>query len=130
MYPCVTTHVDSTLTDLYIGSWSPASDTCHFKVSVLVPLEKHFHVLGFLPIPINRWTLKMHIFYEPIIPLLDTRSTEICTYVYMYTPGDCTIMFLNISFTVVKLWNNIIVYWPYSGFKNWDIFMQGNNISY
>jgi hypothetical protein len=28
------THVGSTLTDLYIGSWSPAHDNlCHFKVS-------------------------------------------------------------------------------------------------
>jgi hypothetical protein len=40
MYPCVTDHIDSTLTDLYIGSWSPSHDNfCHFKVSVLVPLE-------------------------------------------------------------------------------------------
>jgi hypothetical protein len=37
---CVTTHVDSTLTDLYVGFWFPAHDyLCHFKVSVLVPLD-------------------------------------------------------------------------------------------
>jgi hypothetical protein len=40
MYPCVTIHVDSTLTDLYTGSWSPSHDNfCHFKVSALVPLD-------------------------------------------------------------------------------------------
>jgi hypothetical protein len=40
VYPYVLTHVDSTLTDLYIGFWSPAHDNlCLFKVSVLVPLE-------------------------------------------------------------------------------------------
>jgi hypothetical protein len=40
MYKCVTTKVDSSLTDLYTGSWSPSHvDFCHFKVSVLVSLE-------------------------------------------------------------------------------------------
>jgi hypothetical protein len=40
MYPCVTTHVDSTLTDLYTGSWSPSHvNLCPFKDSVLVTLE-------------------------------------------------------------------------------------------
>jgi hypothetical protein len=40
MYKCVTTQVDSSLTDLYTGSRSPSRvDLCHFKVSVLVPLE-------------------------------------------------------------------------------------------
>jgi hypothetical protein len=39
MYPCVTTQVDSSLTDLYTGSWCPSHvELCHFKVSVLVPL--------------------------------------------------------------------------------------------
>jgi hypothetical protein len=56
MNKCVTTPVDSSLTDLYTGFWSPSRvDLCRFKVSVLVTLEwdiKHFHVLGFLPIPI------------------------------------------------------------------------------
>jgi hypothetical protein len=40
VYTCVTTQVDSSLTDLYTGSWSPSQvNFCHFKVSVLVPLE-------------------------------------------------------------------------------------------
>jgi hypothetical protein len=40
MYKCVTTQVDSSLTDLYTGSWSHSRVDCsHFKVSVLVPLE-------------------------------------------------------------------------------------------
>jgi hypothetical protein len=40
MYKCVITHVDSSLTDPYTGFWSPSSTVlCHFKVSVLVPLE-------------------------------------------------------------------------------------------
>jgi hypothetical protein len=40
MYTCVMTHVDSSLTDLYTGYWSPSHDNlCHFKVSVLVSLE-------------------------------------------------------------------------------------------
>jgi hypothetical protein len=47
MYPCVTTHVDSTLNDLYIGSWSLGHDNlCHFKVSVLVPLEGGYQMLS------------------------------------------------------------------------------------
>jgi hypothetical protein len=38
MYKCVTTQVDSSVTDLYTGSWSPSHvDFCRFKVSVLVP---------------------------------------------------------------------------------------------
>jgi hypothetical protein len=40
IYKCVTTQVDSSLTDLYTGSWSPShADLCRFKVSVLVSLE-------------------------------------------------------------------------------------------
>jgi hypothetical protein len=40
MYKCVTTQVDSSLTDLYTASWAPSHvDLCHIKVSVLVPLE-------------------------------------------------------------------------------------------
>jgi hypothetical protein len=40
MYTCVTTQVDSSLTDLYTSSWSPSCvNLCRFKVSVLVPLE-------------------------------------------------------------------------------------------
>jgi hypothetical protein len=36
----VMTHVDSLLTDLYPGYWSPSHDNlCCFKVSILVPLE-------------------------------------------------------------------------------------------
>jgi hypothetical protein len=35
----VMTHADSSLTDLYTGSWSPAHDNlCSFKISVLAPL--------------------------------------------------------------------------------------------
>jgi hypothetical protein len=40
VYTCVITHVDSSLSDLYPGSWSPSHvNLCHFKVSVLIPLE-------------------------------------------------------------------------------------------
>jgi hypothetical protein len=40
MYTCVMTNVDSSLTDLYTGYWSPSHDNLYcFKVSVLVPLE-------------------------------------------------------------------------------------------
>jgi hypothetical protein len=53
----VMTHVDSSLTDLYPGYWSPSHDNlCWFSVSVLAPLEwdiKRFHVFGFLPISIS-----------------------------------------------------------------------------
>jgi hypothetical protein len=39
-YTCVTTHVSSSLTDLYTAYWSPSHvNFCRFKVSVLVPLE-------------------------------------------------------------------------------------------
>jgi hypothetical protein len=42
VYTCVTTQVDSSLTDLYTGYWSPSHDNlCCFKVSVLVPLNFH-----------------------------------------------------------------------------------------
>jgi hypothetical protein len=54
--PCVMTHVDSSLTHLYSGSWSPSHvNFCHFKCisSSGVGNIKHFHVLGFLPIPIS-----------------------------------------------------------------------------
>jgi hypothetical protein len=47
MYKCVTTQVDSSLTDLYPGSWAPSCvDLCHFKVSVLVPLEWGLQMLS------------------------------------------------------------------------------------
>jgi hypothetical protein len=40
VYPCLMTHVDSSLTDLYTGSWSPSHDNlCCFRVSVLAPLQ-------------------------------------------------------------------------------------------
>jgi hypothetical protein len=40
MYKCVTTQVESSLTDLYTSSLSVSHvNPCHFKVSVLVPLE-------------------------------------------------------------------------------------------
>jgi hypothetical protein len=40
MYKCVTTQVDSSLTDLFTSSWSLSHiDLCHFKVSVLAPLQ-------------------------------------------------------------------------------------------
>jgi hypothetical protein len=47
MYKCVTTQVDSSLTDLYTGSWSPSLvDLCSFKVYVLVPLEWGHQILS------------------------------------------------------------------------------------
>jgi hypothetical protein len=49
MYKCVTTHVHSSLTDLFTGSWSPSDvDLCRFKVSVLVPLELGHQILSCL----------------------------------------------------------------------------------
>jgi hypothetical protein len=40
MYKWVTTQVDSSLTDLYTGSWSPSRvDLCCFKVSVFISVE-------------------------------------------------------------------------------------------
>jgi hypothetical protein len=40
MYKCVTTQVDSSLSDLFTSSRSPSHiDLCYFKVSVLVPLQ-------------------------------------------------------------------------------------------
>jgi hypothetical protein len=48
MYKCVTTQVDSSLTDLYTGSWSPSHvDLCCFKGSVLVPLEWRHQTLSY-----------------------------------------------------------------------------------
>jgi hypothetical protein len=52
----LTTHVDSSLTDLYTGSWSP-SHVILWRFKVLYQFLwsgdiKRFHVLGFLPIPI------------------------------------------------------------------------------
>jgi hypothetical protein len=56
MHKCFTTRIDSSLTDLYTGSWPPSRvDLCPFKVSVLVPLEWGDQTLtcfGFLPISI------------------------------------------------------------------------------
>jgi hypothetical protein len=56
MYKCVTTQADSSLTDLYSGSWSPSRvDLCCLKVSVLVLVEwghqtkrKHFNTCIYL----------------------------------------------------------------------------------
>jgi hypothetical protein len=57
MYKCVTTQVDSSLTDLCTGSWSPSHVNLYcFKVSVLVPLEWEHQTLsyfGFLTYPHN-----------------------------------------------------------------------------
>jgi hypothetical protein len=42
------THVNSSLTDLYIGYWSPSHDNlCDFKVSVLAPLESGHEMLSY-----------------------------------------------------------------------------------
>jgi hypothetical protein len=47
MYKCVTTQVDSSLTDLYTGFWSPSHvDLCCFKVSVFVPLKWRHQMLS------------------------------------------------------------------------------------
>jgi hypothetical protein len=55
MYKCVKYQVDSSLTDLFTSAWSPSLiDLCHFKVSVLVPLEWGHQTLsyfGFLTYP-------------------------------------------------------------------------------
>jgi hypothetical protein len=73
MYTCVTTHIDSSLTNLYNGSWSPSHvDLCHFKVSVLVPLEWGYQTLscfGFsiyshifrICFPLVMWSKSNHI---------------------------------------------------------------------
>jgi hypothetical protein len=48
MYTCVTTHVDSSLTDLYTGYRSPSHvNLCHLKVSVLIPLEWGHQLLSY-----------------------------------------------------------------------------------
>jgi hypothetical protein len=51
----ITTRIDSSLPELLTSSQSPSHvDLCHFKVTVLAPLQwghKHFQVLGILPIP-------------------------------------------------------------------------------
>jgi hypothetical protein len=51
--------VDSSLTDLYTGSWSPSRvDLCHFKVFVLAPLEwghQAVSCFGFSTYPHTSW---------------------------------------------------------------------------
>jgi hypothetical protein len=52
MYKCVTTQVDSSLTDLYTGSWSTSHiDLCHFKVSFLHLFTCVYSVCIYLPPP-------------------------------------------------------------------------------
>jgi hypothetical protein len=55
MYKCVSSQVDSSLTDLLTSSWSPSHiGFCYFKVSVLVPLQWGYQMLscfGFLTYP-------------------------------------------------------------------------------
>jgi hypothetical protein len=73
MYKCVTTQVDSSLTDVYTGSWSPSHvDLCCFKVSILVPLEwghqtlscfgfsTYFHI-SHMCSPLVMWPKSNHI---------------------------------------------------------------------
>jgi hypothetical protein len=57
MHKCITTLIDSSLSDLFTTSWSPSQiDLCHFKVTLLAPLQWGHQtlsqVLGFLPFPI------------------------------------------------------------------------------
>jgi hypothetical protein len=73
MYKCVTSQVDSSLTDPYTGSWSPSHiDLCRFKVSVLVLLQWGHQTLscfGFLTYhhitlmcsPLVMWPKSNHI---------------------------------------------------------------------
>jgi hypothetical protein len=40
MHKCITTRIDSSLSDPFTASWSPSHiDFCHFKVTVLAPLQ-------------------------------------------------------------------------------------------
>jgi hypothetical protein len=78
----VMTHVDSSLTDLYPGYWSPSHDNlCCFKVSVLVPLKQGHQTLlcfGFsayfyitqMCSPLVMWSQSKHI----AVFALDLRS--------------------------------------------------------
>jgi hypothetical protein len=73
MYKCVTSQVDSSLTDLFSSSWYLFHiDLCHFKVSVLVPLQWEHQILscfGFLTYshtsrvccPLIMWPKSNHI---------------------------------------------------------------------
>jgi hypothetical protein len=46
-HKCVTTRIDSSLPDLFTSSWSPSHiDLCHFKVSVLAPLQWRHQTLS------------------------------------------------------------------------------------
>jgi hypothetical protein len=83
MYKCVSTQIDSSLTDLYPVSWSPSHvDLCRFKVFVLVPLEWGLQTLscfGFstysyisrMCSPLVMWSMSNHI--APFA--LDLKST-------------------------------------------------------
>jgi hypothetical protein len=82
-YKCVTTQVESSLTDLYTDSWSPSPvNLCHFKVSVLAPLEWRHQTLswfGFSTYPrtsrmcslLSMWPKSNHI----VVFALDRKST-------------------------------------------------------
>jgi hypothetical protein len=83
MHKCVTTQVDSSLTDLYTGSWAPSRvDLCQFKVSVLVPLEwgnqtlscfgfSTYHHTSYICSCLVRWPKSNHI----AVFSLDLKST-------------------------------------------------------
>jgi hypothetical protein len=60
MYKCVTTQVDSSLLHLFTGSPSPShTELCHFKVSVLIPLQWGYQTLFCFGFPTYPHTSRM-----------------------------------------------------------------------
>jgi hypothetical protein len=85
MYPCVTTHADSTLTDLYIGSWSPAHDNiCCFKVSVLVPPEWGHQMLSCFGFSPKTCALPCHVIWVQPHCCICPRSI-VCMFIIIFT---------------------------------------------
>jgi hypothetical protein len=66
MYKCVRTQVDSSLTDLSLIPDLSHNDLCHFKVSILVPLQWGHQTLScFGKFIIKQW---MHFAFMEVIP--------------------------------------------------------------
>jgi hypothetical protein len=71
MYKCVTSQIDSSLTDLFTSSWSLSHiDLCHFKVSVLV-MDSFFTQLIHLYFKVcHKHILFLWLFFPPMFCLL------------------------------------------------------------
>jgi hypothetical protein len=84
MCKCVTTQVDSSLTDLCTSSWSPFHiDLCCFKVSVLAPLQWGHQTVSYFGFPTY-----FHISHmcSPLV-MLSTKSFKLFVYAHLIVCG-------------------------------------------